>query len=44
MNKIFSTVIFSVIGVKPGRRSGMGEDGKAVKVRFWVAEKGREEL
>jgi hypothetical protein len=44
MNKIFLAVMFSIIGVKPGRHSGMREDGKAVKLRFWAAEKEREDL
>jgi len=38
------TVVLLVIGVKPGRDLSLREDGKAVKMAFWVVEKGQEDL
>ena len=42
--KKFWLAIFFIIGVKPGRCLSMREDGKAVKLEFWVVEKERENL
>jgi len=39
--KKFSTELPVVIGFKPEKPLGSGEDGQAVKLEFWVVETGR---